>query len=101
MLFSKYKFTIPASHGEGRITTGGLRGVIEHLMVIPKYPVIYDFRILDEEEDEIFCSIDQIGRLDDKDGIVVGKTSLECIHLIVDNSSRNIDFDVILIIKER
>jgi hypothetical protein len=101
MLFSKYKFTISVSHGQGRVITPELRGVIEHLMVIPRHHVIYDFRILDSEDDEVFCSIDQLGRLDHKDGIVVGKTTSESIRLIMDNSSRNIDFDVILIIKER
>lgn len=107
MLFKKDKNIISVNHGSGRTVVGPLRGTIENIIIHPRKPkdingyVIYDFKVLDEQNDEIFFQHDIVGKYRNTEPIPVGKSTDERITCIIENSNYNIDFEIILLTKER
>ena len=107
MLFKKDKTIISVNHGTGKSVVGPLRGTVENIIIHPKKPkdntgyVIYDFKILDEQEDEIFFQEDIVGKYRNTEPIPVGKSCDERITCVIENANYNIDFEIILLTKER
>ena len=102
MLFQKEKYIIEVNRGAGSVVTQPLRGLVENLIINPsdRY-VLYDLKIYDEDQDEIFQEKDIFGRYQRNVSIPAGKSSFEPLVIMIANASNNIDFTVILIIREK
>ena len=107
MLYKKDKKIISVNHGSGKVVIDSLRGQIENIIIHPEKPkdvdgyVIYDFKVLDQEGDEIFFKNDIVNKFRNSDPVPVGKSTDESITCVIENSNQNIDFEVILLTKER
>ena len=106
MLYKKDKVIVLVNHGKGKVYVGPLRGTIDSIIIHPqrssnKGYVIYDFSVLDEEEDEIFFKADIVNKHIINKAIPVGKSQDERVICVIDNSNYNIDFEIILLTKER
>jgi len=102
MLFHKNKFVLKIRHGRGEAYTTNLRGVISHFIVAPdRDDVIWNLKVLDSDNDVILQVKDHIGRLDYKEGIVVGKSKEEALRLLFSEVSYNIPFQIIFIVQEK
>jgi hypothetical protein len=103
MLYKKDKITLRVNHGKAFEKIGPLRGRIENIVIHPKAReyVIYNFKVLDSEEDEIFFEHNIVGKYRRDTCFPAGKSYDEHMTLVIDNASHNIDFDIIILTKER
>lgn len=102
MLFTKSKFDIVVKKGKGRVLGPAWKGLINYLIVIPeKWPISYDFKVLDSDGDAILHVKQLHGRLDYNEGVVVGKSIPEELVFVVENSWRSMKYTIILLMKER
>ena len=107
MLYKKDKGIIHVNRGRGKVSFGPLRGVIENIIIIPKDKdgvpeyVVYDLKILDGENDNVFFRRNIVGSWCYNSCVPIGKSYDENATFIIENSSYNIDFDVTILTKER
>lgn len=101
ILWNKTSYQVKLHGGVGRIATEPMHGLIQHLIVIPSSKnTVWSMRILDQEEDVIYEVIDHEGRLDDKDGLPVGKDMQQKVDIIFYDSTSNEKMRIILKVKE-
>ena len=107
MLYKKDKGIIRVNHGTGRVSLGPLRGVIENIIIIPEDKegvseyVVYDLKILDGDEDNVFFKKNIVGSVCHNSCVPIGKSYDEKATFIIENSSYNIDFQIVILTKER
>jgi len=101
MLWDKIKNEVNIQGASGYATTKKMHGLIQHIIVIPKRnDIIWTLRILDSDNDVIFEKIDHKGRLDDKEGLPIGKDKQESVRLMFDEVTENLPIKVILKLRE-
>lgn len=101
MFFYKRKYIVEIKGGEGKINSENLRGMVKHLIVRPKsLETVYDFKMLDKEGDEMIEVFNHKGRLDDREGIPLGKDQLEKMTFVFENVTHNDPIKIILKIEE-
>ena len=101
ILWDKKVYRVKLHGGYGKILTDPLHGLIQHLMVVPeKKDTVWSIGIIDEENDMIYERIDHVGRLDDKEGLPVGKDKQQKINIKIYDSTSNENFKVVLKIRE-
>ena len=101
MLWEKKKYTVNVSHGEGKVKTSAMFGVIQHIIVIPKSKdTVWSMIIKDAEQDIIYHLNDHEGRLDDKQNLPVGVSKSEELTIEIFDTTANEDFDVMFKIRE-
>lgn len=101
ILWDKKSYQVKLHGGCGRILTEPIHGLLQHLMVIPNSKeTIWSMRIVDQEEDVIYDIQDHEGRLDDKEGLPVGKDRQQPINIVFYDSTANENIKVVLKVKE-
>jgi hypothetical protein len=101
MFWDKEKVTIIVMGGKGSANTKKIRGMVQHLMVVtPTEDVVYDMQLIDKDGDVIYDVRGYIGRLDDKEGLPIGKDDQEKVTIKFSNVSENVPIDVIFKIRE-
>src|SRR3990167_7717651 len=100
MLWDKKKYTITVDSGSGSANTDTMRGLCEHFIVIPTTTTtVYDITLTDRDGDVIYRRIGETGRLDDKEGIPLGKDRQDKLTINLTNVSNN--EDIVIIFKNR
>lgn len=101
MLWDKKKYTIKIKGGIARFNTEKMRGLAAHIIIIPNGTEIsYRVQMLDKDGDAVYdryCC----GRVDDKEGLPIGKDSQEKLTVIFTKVSANVEFDIIFKIREQ
>lgn len=101
MLWHKEKFVINIKGGRGQTTTPPLNGLIQHLIVRPvNLNATWSMKMLDKEGDPILEVFDHRGRLDDREGIPVGRDERQKVTIIFDEVTHNQPITVILKVRE-
>ena len=100
MFWDKKKYTISIVGGRGQFNTEKMRGLVEHLIIKPgSKDTAYNIRMTDKDGDDIYDKR-YMGRVDDKDGLPIGKDTQEKVSVFFTNVSKNDVFDVIFITRE-
>ena len=101
MFFDKRRYIVNISGGKGSINTDRLRGMVAHFVVRPKSELtIWSLDVLDKESDEMREIKNHVGRLDDFNGITLGKDDQELVTLRFYDVSSNEPIKVIFKIRE-
>ena len=101
MLWDKKKYTVTISSGSGSFNTDFMRGLVEHLMIIPDSTTnVYDVTMTDKDGDVVYRRIGETGRLDDKDGLPVGRARSEKLTVVFSNCTSNEDIKCIFKVRE-
>ena len=101
MLFNKFKKSFEIKFGRAQGNTTKLRGIVDHLMVIPNSKdTVWSMKMIDLDSDVIYEVEDWDGRLDDKLGLPLGGDKQEKMTIVFNNVSRNENIDVIMKIRE-
>jgi len=101
MFWDKKKYIIKLKGGGARFNTKEIRGLVEHLIVKPeKENTVWDMCIIDKDGDVIYDRRQYCGRLDDKEGLPVGKDTPEKLTVVLSNVSHNTSFDIIFRTRE-
>lgn len=101
MYFDKRRYIIPIVGGTGVKNTESLRGMVVHMIVRPENPeTIWSLTIYDKEDDELLEVVDHSGRLDDRNGLPLGKDAQEIITLKFFNVTTKDPIKVIFKTKE-
>ena len=88
--------------GRGQVLTDPLHGLIQHLAIIPhSWDTVWSIRIIDQEEDVIYERRDLEGRMDDKEGLPVGKDMQQKIRIEFYDSTKNEQFKVLMKTREK
>lgn len=83
MLWDKETYKIDVNNGCGSVETKPVSGLLSHLVIEPIFDdTRWNLKILDSDKDVIY-SKDCIGRLDDKEGLPVGRAALESLKLCI------------------
>jgi len=101
MLWDKTKYSIKLHGGCGVISTKPMHGLIQHLSVIPQpADMIWSMRVVDRDGDTILQVYDHEGRLDDRQGLAIGKDTPEKFSFFFEDSTANGLIDLILNVRE-
>lgn len=101
MHWHKGRYVINLKGGKGFLNTEKLRGLADHIIVIPKSSdTEYDMLILDRDGDCIYEKRNHVGRLDDKEGLPIGKDQQESVTVLFENCSKNEKMTVILKVRD-
>lgn len=101
MLWDKTKYAIQLRRGRGECKTSPMHGLIQQIVVTPKNPLtVWSMDILDGDLDMIYTRQDWEGRLDDKDGLPVGRDKPECLSVRIYDATENDKFEVVFKLKE-
>lgn len=101
ILWDKKTYLIKLHGGRGAILTDPIHGLIQHLMVVPENKdTVWSMRIIDAEGDSIYEVVDHTGRMDDKEGLPVGKDMQQKINVEFYDSTSNENIRLILKVKE-
>ena len=84
MLFDKKKYFFK----EGSNETSPLRGTIDQIIVIPPKGIVFDFKIIDSDDDVIYEKKNIKERLDDRSGLPVGQPRQERLMVIISEKNR-------------
>ena|SRR3990167_924088 len=102
ILWDKKTYEVKLHSGQGKIQTDPIYGLIQHLMILPSSKdTVWSMKILDAEGDPIYEIIDHEGRLDDKEGLPVGKDMQQKINIEFFDSTANEMIRLIMKVKER
>ena len=61
---------------------------------------VWSMKLIDQEGDEIYDIVDHIGRLDDKEGLPVGRDTKQVIRIMFDEVTANERINVIFKVRE-
>ena len=87
--------------GRGDILTYPLHWFIHHFAVIPgSKDTIWSMKITDAEDDVIYERVDHEGRLDDKEGLPVGKDTQQKIRVEFFDTTKNETFKMLIKVRE-
>ena len=101
MLWEKTKYSVKLRGGHGNVKTKLMHGLIQHLIVIPKPDgMFWSMKVLDRDGDIILQTFDHEGRLDDRQGLAVGKDTPESLNFMFEDTTANGVIDLILNVKE-
>ena len=101
MLWDKKVYNIRLHGGKARLVTEPMRGLIQHMMVIPAtIDTVWSMSLTDKDGDKIYDIHDHDGRLDDREGIPVGRDTQQPLEVNFYESTKNELFSVIFKIKE-
>ena len=101
MHFHKSKSVVTLKGGKGYLTTEKLRGLAEHIIINPtSKDTEYDVVIVDKEGDCIYERLNHVGRLDDKEGLPIGKDQQEAVTVYISNASKNENVTVIFKVRD-
>ena len=88
--------------GGAQIRTTPMHGLIQHIVVSPSHvDTVWSMDILDRDNDLIYTRRDCEGRLDDKEGLPVGRDKPECLDIILYDATANEKFNVMFKVKDR
>ena len=101
ILWNKTTYAVKLHGGRGVIPTEPMHGLIQHLIVIPDHQdTVWSMRILDQEEDVIYEVVDHEGRLDDREGLPVGKDMQQKVNIEFYDTTANEMMRLIMKVKE-
>lgn len=101
MFWDKKKYIVKIKGSGAQKNTIKMRGMAEHLIVEPDSDdTIWSLKIIDKEGDVIFDKRNHSGRLDDKDGLPIGKDDSEILTMNFYKVSKNEDIKIIFRIRE-
>lgn len=101
MLWDKKKTTITVVGGVGSANTLPMKGKIEHLMVIPTTSTNeWTLNLTDKDGDIIHVRTSETGRVDDKEGLAVGKDTSEKLTITLSGVTIDEDIDIIFKVRE-
>lgn len=101
MLWNKEKHIVSIRGGAGHVTTNPLHGLIQQLIVMPDSDsTIWSLKIIDKEGDTILDIRDHKGRLDDRQGLPVGRDSSQKVSIFFSDVTKNEKIVIILKVRE-
>ena len=101
MHWHKCKYLVTLKGGKGFLTTEKLRGLADHIIITPKsVDTEYDVLMIDRDGDCIYECRNHVGRLDDKDGLPIGKDQQESLTVLFENASKNEKMTVIFKVRD-
>lgn len=101
MLWDKTKYRVNLRGGKGHFKTSGMHGIVDHIIIRPENRhTIWSARIIDQEFDIIYEVYDHQGRLDDKEGLPVGKDQPQRIIVEIFDATKNDLFDIMFKVRE-
>ena len=101
MLWDKTKFIVKIKGGKGNCLTLGMHGLIQHLIIIPENKnTVWSMKLLDQDGDVIYDIVDHVGRLDDKEGLPVGRDTKQALRVMFDEVTSNERITIIFKVRE-
>ena len=102
MICAKYRYSVTLSSGSGSFNTDPMYGIVEHLMIVPASTTnVYDVTMTDRDGDVVYRKIGEMGRMDDKAGLPIGRDSSEKLTVAFANATSNEAVTVIFKVREK
>ena len=101
MLWEKTRYRVNLRGGKAEFKTTPMHGLIQQMIIEPaNETTVWSAQILDSEGDRIFGVKDHIGRLDNFDGLPVGRDTPEQLKVLIYDTTSNEPFCVMFKVRE-
>lgn len=101
MTWNKGVYFINLHGGEGSLETSPMYGLVRHLMIIPdSLDTVWSIQIKDAEGDIVYDLRDHYGRLDDKEGLPVGREKQQPLNVRIYDTTKNERVSLIFKVEE-